>query len=128
MSKFTLNSVEMANIIVRAEEREVITALSSLIEGKARATLAEPGATFNVGLSGGSLAKFLCAGLPAITTDWARWRLFFCDERLVEEENPDSTWGVYRAGLLQVTPLTADQFLTVDTSLEPPAAAQDYQV
>jgi len=118
----------MANIIVKSDEKEVIKALCSLVEGKARTALSENSTTtFNLGLSGGSLSKFLCAGLPKIDTDWARWRLFFCDERLVPAENPDSTWGVYKSGLLEVTPLTEEQFLTVDTSLPPAAAAADYQ-
>ena len=66
-------------------------------------------------------------GLPSISTNWAAWRLFFCDERLVAPENPDSTWGVYRSGLLQKTPLTEEQFLVVKTGLEPEAAAREYQ-
>ena len=65
----------MANIIVKSDEKEVVSALCSLVEGKARAALSEsPSTTFNLGLSGGSLAKFLCAGLPKIDTDWSRWR------------------------------------------------------
>ena len=53
--------------------------------------------------------------------------MFFCDERLVPEDSLDSTWGVYKSGLLELTPLNADQFLTVDTSLPPTQAAADYQ-
>ena len=111
-----------------ADEAAVIKSLCSLIEEKAAAALSQdPSATFNLGLSGGSLAKFLCQGLPAIQTDWARWRLFFCDERLVPADSSDSTWGVYRSSLLPATPLTAAQFLTVNTELEPAEAARDYQ-
>jgi len=55
------------------------------------------------------------------------FRLFFCDERLVPEESPDSTWGIYKSSLLELTPLTSDQFLTVNTSLSPTEAAADYQ-
>jgi len=46
---------------------------------------------------------------------------------LVPADDPDSTWGVYKSGLLEVTPLTAEQFLIVDTNLSPPDAAADYQ-
>ena len=53
-----------------ADEAAVIKSLCSLIERKAAAALKDPGATFNLGLSGGSLAKFLVAGLPRIETDW----------------------------------------------------------
>jgi len=118
----------MANIIVKLDEKEVVAALCSLVEGKARAALSEnPNQTFNIGLSGGSLAKFLCSGLGKIETDWRRWRLFFCDERLVPFSSPDSTWGLYKNSLLQVTPLTEQQFITVNTDLTPEEAAADYQ-
>ena len=111
-----------------ADEAGVVKALCSLIEEKAGEALRQdPSATFNLGLSGGSLAKFLCQGLSSISTDWTRWRLFFCDERLVPEESSDSTWGLYRSSLLPATPLSPDQFLTVKTDLEPQEAARDYQ-
>ena len=110
------------------DEAAVIQSLCSLIESKAAAALnQDPEATFNLGLSGGSLAKFLCQGLPSIQTDWARWRLFFCDERLVGVESSDSTWGLYQSSLVPATPLTAAQFLTVNTSLAPEEAASDYE-
>ena len=117
------------NIIVKNDEKEVIEALCKLIETKCEAALSvDDGATFNIGLSGGSMAKFLCEGLPKIKCrDWTRWRLFFCDERLVPEDNSDSTWGVYKSGLCKLLPLTEDQFLTVKTDLDPPAAAKDYE-
>ena len=118
------------NPIIKEEKDEaaVIKSLCALIESKAAAALnQDPEATFNLGLSGGSLAKFLCQGLPSIQTDWARWRLFFCDERLVGVESSDSTWGLYQSSLVPATPLTAAQFLTVNTSLAPEEAASDYQ-
>jgi len=54
-------------------------------------------------------------------------RLFFCDERLVPASSPDSTWGLYKAKLVPGTPLTEEQFLTVNTDLEVGQAAQAYQ-
>jgi len=116
----------MANILVKKNEDQVIVELCKLIEKEAKDAIARSG-TFHLGLSGGSLATFLCRGLPSISTDWSAWRLFFCDERLVAAESPDSTWGVYRSGLLQKTPLTEEQFLVVKTGLEPEAAACEYQ-
>jgi 6-phosphogluconolactonase len=116
----------MANIVVKADEAAVVAALASLVEREAREAIQQHGA-FHLGLSGGSLAGFLCRGLPSIDTDWAAWRLFFCDERLVPVESPDNTWGLYRAGLLAQTPLTEQQVLVVRTDLPPEAAAKDYQ-
>ena len=90
-------------ILVKDNEEEVIKALCTLIESKSKEVLdKDPSHSFNIGLSGGSMAKFLCSGLPSINTEWARWKLFFCDERLVPEDSPDSTWGLYKNGLCKV--------------------------
>jgi len=113
-------------ILKKEDEKEVVQALCSLIEAKSEAALSVS-ATFHLGLSGGSLAKFLISGLSSIKTDWARWRLFFCDERLVPAEDGDSTWGLYRSGLCGSTPLKEEQFLIVKTDLDPASAATDYQ-
>jgi len=115
----------MANIIVKRDEAAVVEELCRLVEQEAREAVDATG-TFHLGLSGGSLAGFLCKGLPKIETDWSAWRLFFCDERLVAPEDKDSTWGLYRSGLVQETPLTEEQFLVVDTTLPAQEAASDY--
>lgn len=113
-------------IVVKGSESDVIAELCSLIEKKAKESLVK-NETFNIGLSGGSMANFLCKGLPNIDTQWSKWRLFFCDERLVPEDSADSTWGLYKSKLLPVTSLQEDQFLTVATNLDPEKAAADYQ-
>jgi 6-phosphogluconolactonase len=66
---------------------------------------------------GGSLTKFLAIGLPKIDTDWSKWRLFFCDERVVPFENTDSTYGLYKNALIGVLPLTEHQFIKIDPHL-----------
>lgn len=66
---------------------------------------------------GGSVANFLAKGLPKITTDWSKWRIFFCDERLVDFENDDSTYRVYKEGLMTVVPLTDDQVVKINPEL-----------
>lgn len=116
----------MADIVVKKDEGAVVVELCRLIEQQAREAIEQHG-TFHLGLSGGSLAKFLCQGLPGITTDWTKWILFFCDERMVPADCPDSTWGLYRTDLLQSVPLTESQFLVVDTSLSPEESAREYQ-
>jgi len=113
-------------IVVKPDEAAVIEELCSIIETKAKESLAK-NATFNIGLSGGSMAKFLCAGLPKIDTEWSKWRLFFCDERLVPESSEDSTWGLFKSKLIPVTKLEESQFLTVNTDLSPLEAAKNYQ-
>jgi 6-phosphogluconolactonase len=119
-------SAGQRRILVKTGEAEVVEELCNIIQEKAQESLSK-NATFNIGLSGGSMAKFLCQGLPKIETEWSRWRLFFCDERLVPEDSEDSTWGLYKSQLLGVTPLEESQFLQVNTGLSPELAAKDYQ-
>ena len=49
----------MANILVKKNEDQVIVELCKLIEKEAKDAIARSG-TFHLGLSGGSLATFLC--------------------------------------------------------------------
>ncbi|XP_049937596.1 LOW QUALITY PROTEIN: 6-phosphogluconolactonase-like [Schistocerca serialis cubense] len=111
--------------IVPSEE-EVIKTLCELIQDIAR-TAIQRDDVFKVGLSGGSLTKFLTVGLPKIETDWAKWRLFFCDERVVPVESADSTYGVYKSSLIGTVPLTEEQFIKIDPHLNTAEeAAKDY--
>ncbi|KAG8190088.1 hypothetical protein JTE90_006028 [Oedothorax gibbosus] len=112
-------------VSVCSNEAEVISKLAKLVESKAQETL-HKNSCFRVGLSGGSLIKFLCKGLPTISTAWPKWKFFFCDERLVPFDNPESTFGCYRKDLLSATPVTEDQFVTIDPNLNVEEAAKDY--
>lgn len=110
---------------VCANEAEVVSSLAKLIESKAHDCINRNN-TFRVGLSGGSLIKFLCKGLPTINTNWQKWQFFFCDERLVPFNHNDSTFGSYRKDLLPLLAITEDQFVTINPSLTGEDAAKDY--
>lgn len=64
------------------------------------------------------MAKFLNGGLPSIQTSWDKWLLFFCDERLVQFSNDDSTYKLYKAGLVGKTSLKEEQFVIINPDLE----------
>ena len=49
----------MANILVKKNEEQVVMELCKLVESEAKNAIAAHG-TFHLGLSGGSLASFLC--------------------------------------------------------------------
>ncbi|XP_075229456.1 6-phosphogluconolactonase [Lycorma delicatula] len=112
-------------VIVVENEAEVIKKLSNLIEKKANDSIAVNG-IFKIGLSGGSLVTFLSKGLPEVNTDWEKWRLFFCDERVVPVESADSTFGEYKKSLIGKVPLKESQFVTINTDLSAEKAAKDY--
>ncbi|XP_042863844.1 6-phosphogluconolactonase-like [Penaeus japonicus] len=115
---------KMVRKVVKNEE-EVTKELCGLVEKFANEAIEARG-SFTIGLSGGSLAKFLSKGLPSINTSWDKWSLFFCDERLVPFDHDDSTFKVYK-GLIEGTPLKEEQFVVIDHSLEVEAAAKDYE-
>lgn len=107
-------------------EEEVARELCALIEKLSNESVDQRG-TFNIGLSGGSMAKFVCSGLPSIKTNWEKWSLFFCDERLVPFTAEDSTYKIYREGLVEKTPLTEEQFVLINPDLDVADAAKDYE-
>lgn len=85
------------------------------------------GPTFTVGLSGGSLVTILAEILPTIQTNWKKWKFFFCDERLVSFDDPESTFGAYRSKLAPLIPeLSLNQFVTIDPGLKSWPVAYDY--
>lgn len=84
---------------------------------------------FRVGVSGGSLIKTLAEDiLPKIRTDFTKWKIYFCDERMLPYDHPESTYGVYKSLLLGKFPgLTEETFVPVNTSLPVAEAAKDYE-
>jgi len=115
-----------AELIVDCSEADVISRLWSTIE-KLAAEAIERDNVFRIGLSGGSLIKYLATGADKCTTDWSKWQLYFCDERYVPEENDDSTFGQYKKLLLPKTKLTEAQFVVIDIGLELNECAKDYE-
>lgn len=74
---------------------------------------------FFIKILGGSLIKTLAEDvLPHLRTDFSKWKIYFCDERMVPYDHPESTYGSYKALLLGKFPgLTEETFVPVNTSL-----------
>ena len=86
-------------------------------------------ADINIGLSGGSLPKFLAAGMKTHQgkdLNWSKVNFFFCDERMVPKDDPESTLGLY-LDLFKDTLIKAEQFISVNVEMEVEEAAQDYE-
>lgn len=116
----------MSEIIVERSEELVIGRLWSYIEKLAIEAIIVNG-FFRIGLSGGSLIKYLAAGAANSKTDWSKWELFFCDERFVDEQNEDSTFGQYKKLFVPKTGLKLSQFSTVNLSVSLDDAAHAYE-
>lgn len=113
-------------VIVVQNELGVIERLWELIEISANAAFSE-NSVFRIGLSGGSLIKYLAAGAANAKTDWSKWQLFFCDERYVDENDDDSTFGQYKKLLIPKTTLNESQFVIINRSLSLSECAKDYE-
>lgn len=114
------------NLITVENEAEVIEKLWQYIEQYANSAILERN-VFCIGLSGGSLIKYMSTGASTAKTDWKKWKLFFCDERYVPEESEDSTFGQYKREFLSKTGLQLNQFSTIDSTLELADCAHAYE-
>jgi 6-phosphogluconolactonase len=101
------------------DEETVAANLCIFIVEEARRAIDSRG-VFTVGLSGGSAAKYLCQHLPDLKTDWSKWHVFFCDERHVQSDDPESTFGFYSRNLFSHVPISTDHIFTdnVDVPVE----------
>ena len=61
--------------------------------------------------------KFLCNGLPKLSTDWSKWRIFFCDERHVQYDSADCTYTPYKQGLVDKVGMSADNIFPINPDL-----------
>lgn len=117
--------VKMEVIVVK-NEINVIERLWTLIESSANEAIKDR-SIFRIGLSGGSLIKYLSENAENAKTDWTKWELFFCDERFVDETNDDSTFGQYKKLFMPKTKLAESQFITINRSLTLNECAADYE-
>ncbi|XP_046675967.1 6-phosphogluconolactonase [Homalodisca vitripennis] len=118
-----MSSNKIINVL--PNESAVIEELCKLVEKLANDAINRDD-IFKIGLSGGSLATFLAKGLPKIATDWSKWKIFFCDERVVPIESSDSNYGLYKNSLIGVVPVKEDQFIKINPHLPAEEAARDY--
>ncbi|KAJ2944950.1 hypothetical protein O0L34_g1847 [Tuta absoluta] len=114
------------NVIKVADEQAIISKLESYVQKLSNDAIHNRG-KFYIGLSGGSVLKYLCQCLPKVKTDWSKWVLAFCDERVVPEDSEDSTFGVYKRNLIPKTNLNEGQFVVLKQGLSAEEAAIDYK-
>ncbi|KAJ1813000.1 suppressor of los1-1 [Coemansia sp. RSA 2599] len=116
-----------------ASADDVSRALDKYLEEASRESIARSG-KFTVAFSGGSLpataSKYLQHNAKI---DFARWHVFFADERCVKHDDADSNYKLVKDELLDKLPaenrVPANQVYAITESLvgDSEAAASDYQ-
>ncbi|KAF3793552.1 putative 6-phosphogluconolactonase 2 [Nymphaea thermarum] len=84
---------------------------------------------FAVALSGGSLIGLmgkLCEAHYQRTVDWAKWHIFWVDERVVARNHPDSNYKSAKDGLLSKVPIIPSHVYSINDSLSAEQAAEEY--
>ncbi|KAH9607011.1 hypothetical protein KSS87_013786 [Heliosperma pusillum] len=85
---------------------------------------------FTIALSGGSLIGFLrklCDAPYSKTIDWAKWYIFWVDERVVGKSHPDSNYKLAKEGLLTKVPVIPSHVHSINDSLSAEEAASEYE-
>jgi 6-phosphogluconolactonase len=86
---------------------------------------------FYIALSGGSLLEMICAGLvsPPLRkdVDWARWHVFWADERCVPHSSPDSNYRAADHLLFRHVGIPRRQIHAMEDTLSPAEAAKAYE-
>ncbi|XP_046381284.1 6-phosphogluconolactonase-like [Haliotis rufescens] len=112
-------------VLVFENESSVSENLGKFVADKANDAIKRKN-IFTVGVSGGSLAKFLCNNLPNHKTDWSKWRMFFCDERYVPYDDAECTYKFYKENLMSKVPLSEENIFPINPNVPVEEAATDY--
>uniref|UniRef100_A0A9J7ZUT8 6-phosphogluconolactonase n=1 Tax=Cyprinus carpio carpio TaxID=630221 RepID=A0A9J7ZUT8_CYPCA len=106
LRKHSLRNMSGRRVVVFPSVAELGSTLAQLVSSRAEKAL-NTGASFSLGLSGGSLVSILSKELPAVPNlDCSRWLIGFCDERLVPFTDPESTYGLYKESQRTVAPIS----------------------
>ncbi|KAL0272644.1 UNVERIFIED_CONTAM: hypothetical protein PYX00_005531 [Menopon gallinae] len=114
------------NVIIKESVEEVAHELCSLIANISSAAIERDG-TFRIGLSGGSLVTILSQVLGKLETDWSKWFIFFCDERVLCQNDVEPLHTIYENLFdeLKIN-IPSENIVKVDTNVPPQESSKDY--
>jgi len=108
---------------------ELRTDLADYIAQLSEMSVKERG-VFAIALSGGSLIGLmgkLCEAPYNKTVDWAKWYIFWADERVVGKSHADSNYKLAKDGLLSKVPIVPSHVHSINDSVSAEQAASDYE-
>lgn len=85
---------------------------------------------FTVVLSGGSLIQALrklCEAPYVDSVEWAKWHVFWVDERVVPKDHEDSNYKLAYDGFLSKVPIPTGSVYAINDALSAEGAADDYE-
>ncbi|GJQ71273.1 hypothetical protein Trydic_g11012 [Trypoxylus dichotomus] len=112
-------------IIIANEINEVESHLKSILERVSKEAI-QTGNVFKIGISGGSALTYFTNSVLSMQEDFGKWKIFFCDERVVPEDDKDSTYGTVKRGLLTKRKFNEEQFIKISPGLSASDAAAEY--
>lgn len=108
---------------------ELCTDLADYIAELSEVSVKERG-VFAIALSGGSLISLmgkLCEAPYNKTVDWAKWYIFWADERVVAKNHADSNYKLGKDGLLSKVPVVPSHVHSINDTVSAEKAAEDYE-
>lgn len=116
----------MVNIVVAKSGDELKDTIAKHVAAKSAEAIADHG-YFSVAFSGGSMPKTLAkiADVPGV--EWAKWHVFFADERCVPLDSEDSNYKACADHFFAKTTIPREQIYTVDFEVSPAEAAVKYE-
>ncbi|KAH6822453.1 6-phosphogluconolactonase 1 [Perilla frutescens var. hirtella] len=103
--------------------------LADYIAELSEASIKERG-VFAIALSGGSLVTLigkLCEAPYNKTVDWAKWYIFWVDERVVAKSHADSNYKLVKECFLSKVPIVHGHVHSINDSVTAEQAAEDYE-
>jgi len=100
--------------------------LARLVAGESAKAIATKG-SFTIALTGGSLLKALGSLAGSSSVEWAKWHVFFGDERNVPHKDDDSTLKGARSAFLDKVPIPKNQIYVLKEGLSAKDAATEYE-
>lgn len=111
------------------EKEELAVSLAKYVADLSNKFTRERGA-FTVCLSGGSLINYLQKLLedPYVDSiEWAKWHVFWVDERVVPKTHDDSNYKLAFDGFLSKVPIPPGNVYAINDALSAEGAADDYE-
>lgn len=118
-------AVNQSTVIVKNSIEDVAHELCSQIEKIGNAAIKRDG-NFKIGVSGGSLVTLLSLSLAHLETEWSKWYIFFCDERVLCHDT-EPLHIIYEKLFCDLKiPIPNENLIKVETDISPSESSKDY--